>query len=158
MSPTWKAALGVIVIFILGWFGGALTTLIIAHNKLLVLARGDTQAMTTMLVRQTTHGLKIDENQRAQLRALIQENVKQRKQLQQQIQPQVWTLNRQTMLAINNVLPADQQQKFQENLQLFKTRFGRNPLNTGPDDSAASSLLQPAGTGTNTPAGNPLSQ
>ncbi len=31
MNATWKAALGVILIFILGWFGGALTTLIVAR-------------------------------------------------------------------------------------------------------------------------------
>ncbi len=155
MNPTWKAALGVIVIFILGWFGGALTTLIIAHQKLIVLARGDTQAMTTMLVRQTTHGLKLDDNQRVQLRALILENVKQRKQLQQQIQPQVWTINRQTMLAINNVLPGDQKQKFQDNLLVFKARFGRNPLNTGPDESAASPAQESLGSGTNAPSRTP---
>jgi len=155
MNPTWKAALGVIVIFILGWFGGALSTLIIAHHKLLALARGDTQSMTTMLVRQTTHGLKLDDNQRKQLRALIVENIRQRRQLQQQIQPQVWNINRKTLLAINNVLPADQQQKFQANLALFKTRFGRDPLNTGPDDGATSPTQESPVSGTSTPGGAP---
>ena len=157
MSPTWKAALGVIVIFILGWFGGALTTLIIARQKLLTLARGDTQTMTSVLVRQTTYGLRLGDNQRVQLRALILENVKQRKELQKQIQPQVWTCNRQTMDAINAVLTPEQRQKFQDNLLLFKAHFGRNPLNTGPEESA-SPTQETVGSATNAPAGTPAPQ
>jgi hypothetical protein len=156
MSPTWKAALGVIVIFILGWFGGALTTLIIAHHKIIALAQGNSQALTTLLERQTTRGLKLDDVQRAKLHDLLLQNVRQRKDLQKQIQPQVWTDNRQTMDAINAVLTPEQRQKFQDNLLLFKTHFGRNPLNTGPEESA-SPTQEAAGSATNAAAGN-LSQ
>jgi hypothetical protein len=158
MSPTWKAALGVIVIFILGWFGGALTTLIIAHRKMMVLATGNTQAITMLLERQTSRGLKLDEGQKAKLHDLLLENVRHRKELQKQIQPQVWTLNRQTLQAINGVLTADQEQKFQDNLLLFKAHFGRNPLNTGPDEGAASEASQNVGASTNAAAGNPPPQ
>jgi hypothetical protein len=157
MSPTWKAALGVIVIFILGWFGGALTTLIIAHHKIIALAQGNSQALTTLLERQTTRGLKLDDGQRAKLHDLLLQNVRERKELQKQIQPQVWTCNRQTMDAINAVLTPEQRQKFQDNLLLFKAHFGRNPLNTGPEESA-SPTQETVGSATNAPAGTPAQQ
>ncbi len=157
MSPTWKAAIGVILIFILGWFGGALTTLIIARHKLLVLAQGNSQALTTLLERQTTHGLKLDEGQKAKLHDLLLENVKERKELQKQAQPQVWADNRQTLAAINAVLTPEQQRKFQDNLLLFKARFGRNPLNTGPEESAPAPPPETAEASTNA-AENPSPQ
>ena len=157
MSPTWKAALGVIFIFILGWFGGALTTLIISHHKLIALAQGNSQALTTLLERQTTRGLKLDEGQRAKLHDLLLQNVRERKELQKQIQPQVWTDNRQTMDAINAVLTPEQRQKFQDNLLLFQAHFGRNPLNTGPEESA-SPTQETVGSSTNAPAGTPQPQ
>jgi len=136
MNPTWKAAIGIILIFILGWFGGALTTLIIAHHKIIALAQGNSQALTTLLERQTTRGLRLDDGQRVKLHDLLLENVRERKELQKQVQPQVWTYNRQTMDAINAVLTPDQRQKFEDNLLLFKAHFGRNPLNTGPEETA----------------------
>ena len=154
MNPTWKAALGVIFIFILGWFGGALTTLIIAHHKIIALAPGNPQALTTLLERQTTRGLKLDDGQRAKLHDLLLENVRERKELQKQIQPQVWTYNRQTMDAINAVLTPEQRQKFEDNLLLFKVHFGRNPLNTGPEESAPATV----GSSTNAAAGTPPPQ
>ena len=154
MNPTWKAALGVIFIFILGWFGGALTTLIIAHHKIIALAQGNSQALTTLLERQTTRGLKLDDGQRAKLHDLLLENVRERKELQKQIQPQVWTYNRQTMDAINAVLTPEQRQKFEDNLLLFKVHFGRNPLNTGPEESAPATV----GSSTNAAAGTPPPQ
>ena len=157
MSPTLKAAIGVILIFILGWFGGALSVWIFAHHKLMVLATGNTQALTLLLERQTTRGLKLDDDQKAKVHDLLLENVRERKELQKQIQPQVWTDNRQTMDAINAVLTPEQRQKFQDNLLLFKAHFGRNPLNTGPEESA-SPTQETVGAATNAPAGIPAAQ
>ena len=151
MNPTWKAAIGVILVFILGWFGGALSVWIIAHHRMMVLATGNTQAMTLLLERQTTRGLKLDDDQKVKLHELLLENVKERKQLQNQIQPQVWTINRQTVQAIDGMLSSDQQLRFQDNLLLFKARFGRNPLNSGPDEAAATNA--PASSSTNSTVG-----
>ncbi len=142
MNATWKAVLGVILIFILGWFGGALGTLIIMHHsrvQLVQMMARDPQVTARLLERMTTRGLKLDDKQKEQIHALMLGNVKERMQLQKQIQPQVWADNRQTLDAINALLDTDQQQKFGDNLLLFKARFGRNPLNTGPDDKAAAS-------------------
>ena len=154
MSPTWKAALGVIVIFILGWFGGALSVWIFAHHRMMVLATGNTQAITMLLERQTTRGLKLDDSQKAQIHDLLLQNVRERKELQKQVQPQVWTDNRQTMAAINALLTPEQQQKFQDNLLLFKARFGRTPLNTGPEETATNTAPATAGPGTNSAVGS----
>jgi hypothetical protein len=151
MSPTWKAALGVIVIFILGWVGGSMTTLIISHHKILALSQGNSQALTALLERQMTRGLKLDDGQRAKLHDLLLENVRQRKELQRQVQPQVWTCNRQTMDAINALLTPEQRQKFEDNLLFFKARFGRNPLNTGPEESAPSAVGSSTNAATATP-------
>ncbi len=91
MSPTWKAAIGVIVVFILGWFGGALTTLIIAHHKIIEPGPGqfpgpDHPAGTA----DDARPCQLDEGQKAKLHDLLLENVRERKELQKQIQPQVW--------------------------------------------------------------------
>jgi hypothetical protein len=153
MNATWKAAIGVILIFILGWFGGALSTWIIAHQRLIQFAQHDQQAIVTLLERRTTRGLKLDENQKAQIHQLLQDNIQERLQLQKQIQPQVWTCNRQTLDAIDALLTPDQQQKFQDNLLLFKANFGRNPLNTGPEDRAAATAAAISGTNAG-PVGN----
>ncbi len=148
MSPTWKAAIGVILVFILGWVGGSVTTLMVAHHRVLALTR-DPQAMTVMLMRQTTRGLSLDESQKTQLRSLLFANVKERMELQKQIQPQVWTFNRQTVQQIDALLTPAQQQKFEDNLLLFKGRFGQNPLKTGSDSTAGETNAAPAGAATN---------
>ena len=155
MNPTWKAAIGVILVFILGWFGGALTTLVIAHHRMIALVQTrNPEALATLLERQTTRGLGLDDSQKKQVHALLVENLKERMQLQKQIQPQVKAVNGQTMQQIDAVLTSDQQQKFQDNLLLFKARFGRNPLNTGGEDPSAASASISAGPANNAAAGN----
>jgi len=155
MSPTWKAAIGVILIFILGWFGGALTTLGLTRHKALVLMQRSPEAIAFLLERQTTRNLRLNENQRTQFHSLIFENVRERMELQKQIQPQIMAVNRQTMQDIDALLTPDQQQRFQENLVLFKDRFGRNPFNVGSNDKSAApttNLPSDVGAGTNAPA------
>jgi len=152
MNPTWKAAIGVILIFILGWFGGALTTVAVVRHKALMLQRNP-EAIAIVLERQTTRNLGLNDDQKKQLHTLIADNVRQRLELQKQVQPQVKAVNRQTLQEIDALLTPDQQQRFHDNLVLFKDRFGRNPFNVGSDDKPA----QPAnpeniGTGTNASA------
>jgi hypothetical protein len=155
MNSTWKAAIGVILIFVLGWFGGALTTLLIARHKALVLVQRDPEAIAIVLERQTTRDLGLNADQKTHLHALFVENLQQRMELQKQVQPQVKAVNRQTMQEIDTVLTPDQQQRFHENLVLFKERFGRNPFNVGGEGKP----VQPAnpdnaGPGANVPATN----
>jgi len=135
MSPTWKAALGVILIFILGWFGGSLTTLLIVRHKAIVALQRGPEALAILLERQTTRNLGLDADQTKQIHAIFVKNLRQRMDLQKQVQPQVRVVNRQTMKEINALLTPDQQQRFHDNLILFKDRFGRNPFNVGMENN-----------------------
>ena len=137
MSPTWKAAIGIILVFILGWFGGVVTIMVIARHKAIAMTQRGPEAIAIMLERQTTRDLSLNADQKAKLHDLILDNVKQREELQKQIQPQVKELNRQTLQQIDAQLTSDQQQRFHDNLILFKDRYGRNPFNVGPDDKPA---------------------
>lgn len=156
MNPTWKAAAGVILIFILGWFGGALTTLVIARHKALALIQRNPEALAIVLERQTTRNLGLNDDQKTHLHALFVENLQQRMDLQKQVQPQVRVVNRQTLQEIDALLTPEQQQRFHDNLVLFKERFGRNPFNVGADNKPAQTATpENAGAGTNAPAISP---
>jgi hypothetical protein len=153
MNSTWKAVIGIVLVFILGWFGGALTTIIIARHKALAIAQHGPEAIAIMLERQTTRNLGLNDDQKKQLHALMMDNVKQRLELQKQIQPQVRSINQQTLQQIDALLTPDQQEHFRENLVLFKDRFGRNPFNVGPEGSGAPHAETPSlGSSTNAPA------
>jgi hypothetical protein len=155
MNTTWKAALGVILIFILGWFGGAVTTLVIARHKALVMMQRSPEALAIVLERQTTRNLGLNDDQKTHLHALFVENLRQRMELQKQVQPQVKAVNRQTLQEIDALLTPDQQQLFHDNLVLFKDRFGRNPFNTGAGVSPTPTAVpETTGTSTNAPATN----
>ena len=88
MNPTWKAAFGIILIFILGWFGGALTTLVIARHKVLVtMQRGPEGIAIHAGTADHTQSRSQLDDQRTRLHALIVENLRQRMELQKQVQP-----------------------------------------------------------------------
>jgi hypothetical protein len=133
MTSTWKAVIGIVLVFILGWFGGALTTMIIARHKAFAMMQAGPEPLARLLERQTTRNLGLNDSQKIQLHTLLVEYLKQRLDLQKQIQPQVRTLNGQTLQQIDAVLTPDQQQHFRDNLVLLKQHYGRNPFNVGQD-------------------------
>jgi hypothetical protein len=76
-------------------------------------------------------------------------------ELQKQVQPQVKAVNRQTLQEIDALLTPDQQQRFHDNLVLFKEHFGRNPFSVGPAVSPTPTAgPETAGSATNVPATN----
>jgi hypothetical protein len=151
MNPTWKAVIGVILIFILGWFGGAVTTLLIAKHKIQTIQRNP-DALAVVLERQTARNLGLDADKKQQLHGVFVQYIRQRLELQRQIQPQVRALNAQTLQQIDGLLTVDQQQEFHDNLILFKERFGRNPFNVGTEEKPAA--IDTVGAGTNAPPAN----
>jgi hypothetical protein len=133
MNKTWKAILGVILIFILGWLTGALCgSLYVRHRVLDIVQRGP-EAVAGILEQRMTRNLDLDATQKDQIHGFILANLQQRKLLQAQVQPQVQVANRETLKEINSVLRPDQQQKLHENLVEFRQRFGKSPFNPNAD-------------------------
>jgi hypothetical protein len=137
MNKTWKAVLGVVLIFILGWLAGTLSASLFIRSKILEVVHRSPEETADMLDRRMTRNLDLDQDQRARIHEAFLANVRGRRQLQTQIQPQIRILNRQTLDAIDSVLKPDQRLQFQENLALFKNRFGKNPLNQNVDETSA---------------------
>jgi len=136
MNPTWKAIAGVTVIFILGCVMGVLATLVAVKHKALTLQKNP-EALATVLERQTTRNLGLDADKKQQMHGLFVQYIRQRLELQKQIQPQIRAVNAQTLQQLDALLTPEQQEKFHDNLIVFKNRFGRNPLNVSGDDKSA---------------------
>ena len=144
MNPTWKAVAGVILVFILGWFGGALTTLAIAHHQFVTIVQHDPEQTAALIERGVVRGLGLDKDKRKQVHGLIVDNIRQRLALQRQIQPQVKSINGQTLAQINALLTPDQQKQLHDNLLRIKQRLGRNPFPVSEADAAAPAVSAPA--------------
>lgn len=137
MKKYWKAILGVILIFILGWVSGVITTSLTFRHKVLAVLQGGPAAIAQVFEKRMTRNLGLDDVQKQKVHDAFVKNLNQRMELQKTIQPQVLTLNQQTLSEINTVLKPDQQKKFLENINQFRRRFGKNPLNPVPETPAA---------------------
>lgn len=129
MTSHWKAVLGVLLIFILGFTSGLVAASIFVHRKFeAFLKHPEAVAEATLEKRLTSH-LELDPNQKQQIHAIFARNLEERKQLNQQIQPQVRMANLGTFQEINAILRPDQQQRFRENIEQFRNRFGKAAAN-----------------------------
>ena len=147
MSKTWKAVLGVFVIYLFGCFSGVVSTSIFFHHKMLIFLKHPGTVLLATMEKRMTGNLSLDANQKQQVHDYFLQNLQQRKELQKQIQPQVQELNRQMIKEINTVLHPDQQERFRENVAQFKHRFVDNPLNPNAANQ------QPSSPATNSSAG-----
>jgi len=146
MSPHWKAVLGVIFVFFFGCASGWLGSSMLHYRQTAQILRGNPDVLADLLERRMTRNLGVDETQKAQIRDFLMENLRQRRQLQTQIQPQIQVLNQRTLKEINAVLRADQVEQLHQNLVEFRQRFGKNPFNPNADS-------QPPPVGTSSRAG-----
>ena len=150
MNQTWKAVVGVVLIFIFGAVSGGLCASLIIHHRNLVLIRGGPAALAQLFERRLTRNLHLDATQQQQIDDAVMKNLAGRRDLQKTIQPQIRALNQQTLAEMNAVLKPDQQQMLRENLAEFHQRFGPNLFNPYANDQAA-------GAATNSSVGQPPS-
>lgn len=129
MNSTWKAILGVLLVFILGWLAGALCSGLYFRHRVLAIVQGGPEAVAQVLEKRMTRNLDLNDTQRQQVHSFILQNLQQRKQLQSQIQPEVQMANRQTLSQINSILTPDQRVVLHANLIEFRQRFGKSPFN-----------------------------
>jgi predicted component of type VI protein secretion system len=147
MSKTWKAILGVILVYLFGCLSGAVSTSIFFQHKMIQFLRHPAVALSGELEKRLTKNLELDANQKQQVHECFLENLQQRKDLQKTIQPQVQALNQQTLERISAILRPDQREQFDQNVEKSKMRFRGT---AAPLNSPAASL--PA---TNAGAGSP---
>jgi hypothetical protein len=154
MNKTWKAVLGVILIFIFGCFSGAVSTSIYFHHRMLVLLQHPAVALSAALEKRLTGNLDLDANQKQQVHGCFLENLQQRKELQKEIQPRVQMLNQQTLQQVAAILHPDQLELFHQNIEKSRKHAGANTSNQDTGNPS-SPVIQPTAPATHSGAGNP---
>ena len=138
MNKTWKAVLGVILIFVFGCLCGAIVASIAIHHRTLAVLQGGPAALTKVLERRFTHNLGLNDSQKQTVHDAILKNLMARREAQKQLQPQIRQFNQATLAEVDAVLNPDQQKLFLQNVQEFrKERFGKNANNAEADAQPA---------------------
>jgi hypothetical protein len=150
MTSLWKAVLGVILVFIFGFLAGVVSTSIVAEHKVADFLKHPGVGLMKVMEKRLTKGLELDDQQKKQIDDDFMENLRQHKQLQLQIQPQVQLLNQATVKQITATLRPDQQERFNKNLDDLRNRFWKYSSNpdtgNGYEPAAQPSAI---GNGTN---------
>jgi hypothetical protein len=129
MSVYWKAVVGIILIYIFGVISGIFGSSIFIHHKMRDMLRHPALIVMKMVEKRLTGNLNLDVNQKHQINAYFIENLKHRKELLTQIQPQLQLLNLETLQEISATLRPDQLERFHQNLDDFRKRMAANGLN-----------------------------
>lgn len=149
-----KAVLGVILVFILGCIAGWLGASVVHYRQTTLMLQRGPEATAELLENRMTRNLDLDAAQQQQIHTDFMENLRQRKLLQTQIQPQVQLLNRATMQQIMAILRPDQAEHFRQNVSQFRQRFGKGPFNPNAE-SPSPAVAQPEVGATNSSVGTP---
>ena len=149
MTSHWKAILGVILIFVLGFVSGTVCTSIVAHRKLVAFLKHPGAVAEAALEKKLTHNLALDKDQKREVHDYFLENLQSRRELSKQIEPQERVANLETFQKINAILHPDQQQTFRQNIEEFKNRF-KTATNTDGENIPVPAGL-PTTSGTNAP-------
>jgi|SRR5579862_831754 len=122
----WKAILGVIAIFILGGLAGSITTIGLVRHRL-VSGHGP-QMMADLIVRRLSWELRLDRDQRAQLRTIVTEGQEELRAIRKQIQPQVEEQLTRAEGKVRAILRPDQQEKFDKLIAERKARWAESGM------------------------------
>lgn len=150
MSASWKAIVGIILIFIFGVLSGILGTSIFVHHKMRTMLYRPALILMKTVEKRLTGNLALDANQKQQIDGYFMENLNNREELQAQIQPQVHLLNLKMLQEISATLRAPQLERFRQNLDELRKRMAANRLN-----SAESLPALPVRAATNSSADTP---
>jgi len=144
MTSSWKAVLGVILIFILGFISGIVCSSIFVGHKLAALLRQPSLVAEAALEKRLTRNLNLDENQKTQIHGYFLENLQSRREFNKQIQPEVRAANIETFQKIRTVLRPDQQELFRKNLEEMHNRFSKGAPDAGVDNLPSATAAPPS--------------
>lgn len=120
----WKAIIGVIAVFVLGGFAGGFTTIAVVRHRLV---RGHgSQMRADFIVRWLSWELRLDHDQREQLRGIVNEGQTQMRAVRKQIQPQIEEVLGQSEAKVRAILRPDQQEKFNKLVAERKARWAQS--------------------------------
>ena len=122
----WKAIIGVILVFALGAVAGALVTHRVCQHRMESLVGGGSKAMREFIFNRMDRELKLDDSQRAQLKAIFQETHEQIKAVHGRIQPQVDEILSRADDRVRAILRPDQRERYEKFVQERKARRMRN--------------------------------
>ena len=148
MKSNWKAIVGVLLIYIFGCFSGAISISIFFHHKMAAFLQHPGVVLSAALEKRLTGNLGLDATQKEHVHDYFLENLQHRKELQHQIQPQVQTLNSQTVKQIAAILRPEQVDLFHQNIERFRQHLGANSFNPTTEELSAPQIQ------TNAPATN----
>jgi hypothetical protein len=120
----WKAVLGIVAVFILGGLAGSFTTIAVVRHRL-VHGHGS-QMMADFIVRRLSWELRLDHDQREQLRVIVGEGQQEMKVVRRQIQPQIEEVLGHSEAKLRVILRPDQQDKFDKLIAERKARWAQS--------------------------------
>jgi hypothetical protein len=120
----WKAIVGVFAVFVLGALAGSITTIGIVRHRL-VHGHGS-QMMADFIVRRLSWELRLDRDQRDQLRAIVHDSQQEIKAARRQIQPQIEDILNRSDVKVRATLRPDQQEKFDKLVAERKARWAQS--------------------------------
>jgi hypothetical protein len=120
----WKAIVGVIAIFILGGLAGSITTIGLVRHRL-VHGHGS-QMLQDLIIRRLSWDLRLDRDQRAQLRVIVTQGQAEMKVIRKQIQPQVEEQLSRSEAKVRAILRPDQVEKFDKLIAERKAQWAES--------------------------------
>jgi hypothetical protein len=105
----WKAFVGALLVFVLGMAAGSFGTLGVIRHRMKT--RGP-QVVADMIVRRLSFQLRLDAEQRAQLRTIVNDGQQEMKVARQQIQPQIEDILTRAEAKVRVMLRPGQVEKF----------------------------------------------
>ncbi|MBI4764107.1 MAG: hypothetical protein HY787_05820 [Deltaproteobacteria bacterium] len=121
-----KSIIGVIVIFLLGTFSGALGIHIVYKIYLTKYISGEPNIYQKMIVRNLSNKLNLDANQRSQIQIIVQEIQIEMQTVRKQFRPQIESILEKSRLRTREILRPDQIDKFDKLIAQRKIKSHKN--------------------------------
>ena len=120
----WKAVVGVVLVFLLGAFAGALVTHKIYQRKIETIMEDEPRTRSEFIVQRLNHELHHDPTQLEQLRAIIKETHSEMKNLRRQFKPQMEELLARSQEKVRAILRPDQLETYEKIVAARKKKHG----------------------------------
>ncbi|NQU11113.1 hypothetical protein HQ590_10005 [bacterium] len=121
---TWKAALGVALIFLLGMAAGGLLTAKLLQHKMRWVALGGPPVVGDIIVRRLSWQLRLDRTQREQVRGVMTDTQRELEVLRTRIRPEARRILTAAEEHVRAVLRPEQAARFDRLLAERKARWG----------------------------------